>query len=469
MKGDKAPLVVVSNRGPCTFTARPDGSFEARRGGGGLAPSLASALEGRADGVWVATAVTEGDLAAAGDDGMVDTGAIRLRLVRLGREVLAGAYDVVANATLWFCYHGLFDASRRPLLDRRFYEAWDHYRSYNRAFAEAVAEVAGPGATVLVNDYHLALVGATLGAKRPDLATVHFSHTPFPGVEELAVLPPAVRRELMEAMAGYGACGFHTSRWQSAFLRSLEELGLSPPATFAAGLGADLGRLEEVASSPECTARRAELDERVGDRALIVRSDRIELSKNLLRGFRAFDLLLEEHPRWRERVVMLAHAYPSRQGLPEYLAYQAEVEHLAAHVNERWATQGWQPVELDVDDDFAGTVAAFQRYDVLLVNPLRDGMNLVAKEGPALNERDGVLVLSERAGAFEDLREGCIGLHPFDVSATCDALRRALEMPPDERAGLARVLKARAGRLSPAEWLGRVLSYAARPAAAGGP
>jgi len=469
--GPKASLVVASNRGPFALSARPDGSVEARRGGGGLAPSLAAALEGREESVWVATAVTEADRAAAGTDGMVETGepGPRLRLVQLADDVLAAAYDAVANATLWFCYHGLFDAARRPLLDRRFYEAWDDYRAYNTAFAEAIADVADAGAIVFVNDYHLALAGATLASKRPDLATVHFSHTPFPPPGELAVLPPAVRLELLESMAGFGACGFHTARWQSGFMQSCEEHGVTPPATFAAGLGADVPRLELVVASPGCRRRLAELDDLVGDRMLIVRSDRMELSKNLLRGFLAYDLLLEEHAGWRGRVVMLARAYPSRQGLPEYLAYRAEVEHLAERVNERWATSDWRPIELAVDDDFTSTVAAFRRYDVLLVNPLRDGMNLVAKEGPSLNERDGVLVLSERAGAYDDLRGGCLGVHPFDVSATSEALRLALEMPADERARRAAALKEGASQLSPSDWLARVLLEAVRPGGVSGP
>ncbi|MDA8037937.1 MAG: trehalose-6-phosphate synthase [Actinomycetota bacterium] len=462
----KAKLVVASNRGPFALEERGDGSFGVRPGGGGLAPSLAAALEGRDDAVWVAAPLTATDrMAAERAGGMVEAGGdgLRLQLVHVGEQVLSSAYDVIANSTLWFCFHGLFDASRRPLFDRRFYAAWDDFRLYNEAFANAVAEVAAPGAVVLVNDYHLALAGTTLAEARPDLLSVHFSHTPFPGPEELAILPPAVRSELLGAMAGFGACGFHTARWESAFVRCCEQLGGKVPATFHAGLGADLSRLAEVASSPGCERRRIEIADRIGDRKLIVRSDRIELSKNLLRGFLAFDLLLEEHPCWRESVVMLARAYPSRQGLPEYLAYRAEVEHMAALLNERWATRGWAPVELDVDDDFASTVAALERYEVLLVNPIRDGMNLVAREGPALNERDGVLVLSTMAGAFEDLGGLSIGVHPFDVAATSEALHQALEMPHEERARRSSELKRRAGHLAPAAWLEHVLSEARSP------
>lgn len=157
---------------------------------------------------------------------------------------------------------------------------------------------------------------------------------------------------------------------------------------------------------------------------------------------------------------MLSRGYPSREGLPEYLAYRAEVEHLTELVNERWATSTWTPVELDVDDEFSATVAALMRYDVLLVNPVRDGMNLVAKEGPSLNTRDGVLVLSRFAGAYEDLGEDALSIHPFDVSDTADALVRALEMPAGERSRRAAALRSKAQHLAPAAWLEQVLSEA---------
>jgi trehalose 6-phosphate synthase len=466
VSGGKANLVVASNRGPFALEELPDGSFEAKRGGGGLAPSLAAALEGREASVWVASALTEADRrAVSAGEASVDTGeaGLRLQLVDVGADVMASAYDVVANATLWFCFHGLFDAARRPVFDRRFFEAWEDFRRYNAAFAEAIASAAAPGATVLVNDYHLALAGATLASRRPDLSTVHFSHTPFSAPEELAMLPTSVRDELLGSMASYGACGFHTARWEVAFRRCCDEAGFEAPSTFSAGLGADLDRLQEVASSPGCRRHRQELEERIGERRLIVRSDRLELSKNLLRGFLAYDLLLAEHPSWRERVVMLARAYPSRQGLPEYLAYRAEVEHLAQRVNERWATADWSPIELDLDDDFSRTVAAFQSYDVLLVNPIRDGMNLVAKEGPVLNERDGVLVLSRFAGAYEDLSDASVGVHPFDVTSTSEALLEALEMPDDERARRSADLKKRAVELGPSSWLEQLLSMARVP------
>ncbi|MGH9169995.1 MAG: alpha,alpha-trehalose-phosphate synthase (UDP-forming) [Acidimicrobiales bacterium] len=468
MAGD-ADLVVVSNRGPFSFESGADGSLEPRAGGGGLAPSLAAALNQRsAEGtaVWVAAALTDGDRLVAEAGEAVDSGSpgLSLRLVAFEPEVFRAAYDVIANSTLWFVLHGLYDASRRPVIGRRWLEAWDHYRTYNAGFAAATSEVAAPGAVVLVNDYHLLLMGSMLARLRPDLRTVHFCHTPFGSPEEMAMLPDAAGRELLAGMAGFGACGFHAGRWERAFLRCSEAFGVATPATFSEPLGPDKARLASVAGSPACAERLAELSGRLGGRRLLLRSDRVELSKNILRGLLAYDTLLEERPEWRGEVVHVIRAYTTREALPEYLAYRAEIEQLVALVNERWSSPGYVPVLLDVDDDFAATVAALRLYDVLLVNPVRDGMNLVAKEGPVLNERGGTLVLSDRAGAFDELAPAALAVNPFDVSATAAAMHEALSIGNAERASTSARLASLASANPPGEWLAKVLSRSRTPA-----
>lgn len=461
-------LVVAANRGPFSLVEDAAGQLVAKPAGGGLAPSLASALVAdEHDVVWVASAMSPGERRAAAS-GAIDTQekGLALRFVDLAPETYSAAYDVVANATLWFCYHGLFDTPRRPVFDARWREAWEQFRAYNLAFADRICEEADDAARVLVNDYHLPLVGKLLAERRPDLSTVHFTHTPFPSPGELNILPRDTRRELLEGMAGFGACGFHTRRWEHAFREAAAASVGEVPATFVKGLGADWGRLDEVARSPECAERLEALNERVGDRRLIVRSDRVELSKNLLRGFLAFDALLADHPELRGRTCLVARAYASREGLAEYLAYRSEAEHLVDVLNEKWsaACGGEPPILLDVDDDFPSTVAALRRYDVLLVNPIRDGMNLVAKEGPALNERAGLLVLSEEAGAYEDLSDVALGVQPFDVADTAAALARALDMPADERRRRSEELKRRCLAEPPAAWLAAVLAEARLPA-----
>ncbi|HEY3942858.1 MAG TPA: trehalose-6-phosphate synthase [Acidimicrobiales bacterium] len=449
-------LVVASNRGPLSFRLDAEGDPELTGSGGGLAGTLHPLLAG-SGATWVAASMSEADRRAAEDGLMAEDGLVIVP-VDLDPDVYRMAYDVVANATLWFCHHHLFDLARRPRFDRHWAQAWDAYRSYNQSFARTLAEVAPSGASVLVQDYHLALCGTELRSRRPDLRTVHFSHTPFADPSGVRVLPEAAADELLRSMADFGACGFHTARWEAAFAACFEDEGLAggiagPGRTFHSALGPDPEALATAAASDAAAVAGAELERLVGDRKLVVRVDRVELSKNILRGCLAFEELLETRPEWRDRVVLLALAYPSREGLADYLAYRSEVEHTVARINETWGTPAWTPIVLDVADARARSVAALERYDVLLVNPVRDGLNLVAKEGPLVNRTDGVLVVSREAGAWEELRPAALGINPFDVSATARALEAALCMDAAERARRATDLRKVILDHTAADWL----------------
>ncbi len=445
------PVVIVSNRGPLAYRVADDGALVARRGGGGLVSGIAPLVSGTG-ATWIASALSPADR-RAGERGEDQAEGFRVRLLGHDPTTLRLAYDVVGNTILWFVHHGLFDLAHRPQYDRRFREAWEAYRAYNATFAEAVIAHTPADAVVLVQDYHLSLFAAQVRARRDDLALVHFSHTPFAGPELLGQFPDPFRRELLEGLAANDACGFHTDRWRRRFLASCEEFGVRPPATFVAPLAADADDLARVATSEACRRWEREIDQIVGDRQLVVRVDRMELSKNLLRGFLAYEDLLEHNPSLRGRVVFLASVYPSREGLPEYLAYRRQTEALVERINARWGEPGWQPIVLFGDDDFARSVALLRRSDVLLVNPVSDGLNLVAKEGALLNTRDGQLVLSTGAGVYDELGDAAFAVHPCDVTATSDALREALALQGPARVARAAMLRARAGARTPADWL----------------
>jgi len=445
------PLVIVSNRGPLSFSLGDDGELITRRGGGGLVTALGPAVAGT-NATWIAAALGEADREAAAR-GIVDAEGFRLRSLVLDPDAYRMYYDVISNSLLWFLYHGLFDLVRRPRIDRRWREAWDSYREVNRAFAAAAAEEAPEGGAVLVQDYHLSLVPNELAAKRPDVRAIHFHHTPFCSPDVLRVLPDEWMAELVSGLSAARGCGFHTTRWARAFESCRREVTSEAPTVFVSPAAVDIDGIRAVAASDACETALEELRNVVGDRRLLVRVDRIELSKNLLRGFHAYDELLRRHAEWRERVVFGAFVYPSRQTLPEYQAYRQEVETLVRRINEEWATSDWTPILYDSEDDFPRSVAALRAYDVLLVNPVRDGLNLVAKEGPLVNERDGVLVLSRESGVWEELSELAVGVNPFDVGATADALLTALKMPAPERRHHAEALRIAVERRTPGDWL----------------
>jgi trehalose 6-phosphate synthase len=443
--------VVVSNRGPLSFSREADGRLVARRGAGGLVSSLGPLVRGR-DALWLAAALSDADREAA-EAGIIEAEGFRLRSMAIDDATFRMFYDVVANSVLWFLHHDLFDLPRRPRLDGRWREAWNAYREVNHMFAQAIIEEAPEGAIVLVQDYHFALVGTWLAQQRRDLRAVHFSHIPFCEPGAVRILPDDVAEELLVGMSSHLSCGFHARRWADNFAACCRNVIGFEPATFVSPLTPDHNDIGAVAASDKCNTELARLDARLGDKHLILRVDRIELSKNLLRGFWAFDELLRTRPEWQGKVVFAALVYPSREALPEYLAYRQEVEGLARHLNARWATADWTPVLLDTSDNFASSVAALRRYDVLLVNPVKDGLNLVAKEGALLNERNGVLVLSREAGVWEELGSVAVTVNPFDVSGTAEALHTALALSPADRAAHATALRKAAEARLPQDWL----------------
>ncbi|MFB7453013.1 trehalose-6-phosphate synthase [Streptomyces sp. NPDC056194] len=439
-----ATVLVASNRGPVSYALGEDGSLDTRRGGGGLVSAL-STIDAR-ESLWVCAALGEGDREAV-RRGVAEQG---VRMLDIAPDVYADAYNGIANSVLWFLHHHLYDIPREPVFDAGFRRRWESYRTYNRAFAEALAAEAAEGAAVLVQDYHLALVPGQLRDLRPDLRIAHFTHTPWASPEYLGMLPADIREELLRGMLGADRLGFHTRAWARAFEEGAGDPGRTRVAAYP--LGVDGEELRALAYRPEVDEKLAQLRTETGDRRTIVRVDRTELSKNILRGLQAYRELLTTHPEWRNRVVHLASAYPSRQDLESYRSYTTAVSDLAEEINTEFGTPDWQPVLVSVKDDFTRSLAAYRLADVALVNPVRDGMNLVAKEIPVVSETGCALVLSREAGAYEELHEDALVVNPFDVSETAEALHRALTMPPAERADRTKRLAATATAHPPQRW-----------------
>ncbi|MET9907272.1 trehalose-6-phosphate synthase [Streptomyces sp. NPDC006476] len=442
-------VLVASNRGPVSYEVQEDGSLAAKRGGGGLVSGL-SAIGPDAGALWVCSALSDGDREAV-RQGVGEEG---VRMLAIPADVHADAYNGIANSVLWFVHHMLYQTPLEPVFDAEFRRQWASYETYNRAFAEALAEEAAEGAAVLVQDYHLTLVPGMLRELRPDLRIGHFSHTPWAPVDYFRMLPDDIAEQVLRGMLGADRLGFLTRRWADAFTACTELVGgLGNTEVGVHGLGADADFLRQRSHENDVVERMAALREEIGaGRKTIVRVDRTELSKNIVRGLLAYRQLLDDHPEWRERVVHVAFAYPSRQDLAVYRDYTAEVQRLAEEINSRYGTPGWTPVVLHVKDDFARSLAAYRLADVALVNPIRDGMNLVAKEVPVVSDDGCVLVLSREAGAHAELGEDAITVNPYDVIGTAEALHTALTLPAEELAERGKRLAAAATALPPAQW-----------------
>jgi trehalose 6-phosphate synthase len=427
-----------------------------------------------ADGgaLWVCAALSEADREAArrAEPQPGEPGEIPVRMLGIPPDVLDAAYNRVSNSLLWFVHHLLFDTPNEPRFDLGFRSDWAAYVAYNEAFAAALAQECAPDTRVLIQDYHLSLAPRLLRDRYPGARIAHFEHTPWAPPEYYRLLPDDVAVAILDGMLGADHAGFLAERWADAFLDCCAAvLGAEVTRTRpGAGRVAYRGRVTEVAvhplgvdaeelrargGAPDVRASASALREIARGRQLIVRVDRTELSKNIVRGLAAYRELLIRRPEWRGQVTHLAFAYPSRSALAEYRAYTARVHMLAAEINAEFGTPDWEPLILDVRDDYPRSLAACGLADVLLVNPIRDGMNLVAEEGPILSERGCALVLSREAGAAALVGEAALLVNPYDVTATADALHAGLIMPAAERQRRTATIAGAAAARAPRRWL----------------
>jgi len=480
-------LIVVSNRGPTAFGRDENGARTARRGGGGLATALRG-LVSHHDVTWIASTISDEDRAVAeeaGDEAFDETGRdgspYRLRLVPHDPQAYDWHYNVVSNPTLWFLQHYLWALAQAPNVNKGLHHAWDEgYVAVNRGFAEAVLGELDrePEAAVFFHDYHLYLAPRMVRDERPDATLVHFMHVPWAQPDYWHLLPESMRRAIHDGVLANDVVGFHTRRWRRNFLRSsYEVVGALFDDSFewadyrdrrilltAHPISVEPDEFEELATSPAVLAAEEEILARRPE-FLVLRVDRTDPSKNVVRGFRAFELFLDEHPEMHERVTMLALLDPSRQDIPEYAEYLGAVQRTARVVNDRFQRDGWTPIDLQIGDNFPQAVAAYKQFDALLVNAIFDGLNLVAKEAPLVNERDGVLILSENAGAHEELGEWALSVNPFDIAGQAEAIHAALELPASERRARIEAIRAHVREHDLGAWISAQLADLDRGAA----
>lgn len=455
-------LIVASNRGPLEFHIEDDGSLSSKRGSGGMVTALMAAAR-FVPAVWVAAAMTEGDRRAAetanGDLLQVPDHEMQLRLVTVPQTTYQRHYYVFCNPLLWFVQHFMWNTPRTPNIGRAVYKAWESgYIPVNKAIADAIVEESRNGDQppyVLLQDYHLYLAPAFVRQEVPEAAILHFTHIPWPGPRYWGLLPEFMRRRIHEDMCSCDIVGLQTLADVRNFLHCCESILAGAEIDFGRRLvhyrghttrvrrypiSVDAAGLLEYAASPEVESYKRRLQPLLGEQT-IVRVDRSEPSKNIIRGLRAFELLLERHPEFRAKVNFLQFLVPSRSELGVYQTYTDEIFELVESINDHFGDVAWQPIHVFYENNYAQAIAGMSLSDVLLVNPVIDGMNLVSKEGPLVNNRDGVMVLSELAGAFEQLSDHTLNIAPADLEGTVRALHQALTMPADERRRRASALK----------------------------
>ncbi|HEX2978993.1 MAG TPA: trehalose-6-phosphate synthase [Anaerolineaceae bacterium] len=449
-------VIIVSNRGPFLLTEDDFGEVQFNRGGGGLVTALLGMAQ-NVETTWISCAQTETDRHWSEGNCQLDEPdeKISLAFIDPQPDAYEGYYNAIANPLLWFLQHSIWDFVRSPNITRSTWQAWENgYLVVNRLFAESIARIISNSAKpnlVMFQDYHLYLAPRILRRMmRPGKKNLltHFIHIPWPGPEHWRVLPPLMRQTILEGLCAVDLLGLQTREDALNFIRTCESLLPGVKVNYHQGriwyrnhathvrdfpISINIQALEELANSAEVSEYRSQLETQLADRRLILRIDRTEPSKNIVRGFEAFEELLDQHPEHREKVVFWGLLVPSRLAVDEYQNYLDEIMAAVGRINARYGNSAWEPVRVLVGDDYPRAVAGLKLYDVLLVNSIADGMNLVAKEGPVVNQKDGVLILSERAGAVQQLGEGALVISPCDIMNTSEALHRALLMTVEER------------------------------------
>lgn len=439
-----AKLIIVSNRLPMTVTEK-SGKLLLQESSGGLATSIGAWLENRRKGgdfecVWAGW--PGGEVSETSRDSLADS--LRrehgLHPVWLAPSDLDAFYNGFCNRTLWPLFHYL------PSLTQYDQAYWDAYVRVNRQFLDSVLGLLEPGDNVWVQDYQLLLLPRMLKEARPDLAVGLFLHIPFPSFELFRLLPAEWRREILEGMLGADLVGFHTYDYTQYFLRSVHRtlgyehhLGtifmgdrVARADTFP--LGIDYARFQEAASDPAVLVEKAALASKLQGLKIVSSVDRLDYTKGILHRLKGFEHFLACNPEWLGRVVFILTVVPSREEVDQYQKMKQEIDGLVGRINGDFGDTHWTPVLYQYRSlSFGSLVALYSVSDAALITPLRDGMNLVAKEYLACQQGEfGVLILSEMAGAARELGEALL-VNPNHKGEVAEALHQALIMPREER------------------------------------
>ena len=470
-------LIVASNRGPVEHYVAPDGRPEARRGSGGIVTALNS-LAQTAPFTWVSSAMGEGDrlVASASQEGPYRSPLpghkINLKYVVTPRRVYHKYYNVLCNPLLWFLQHYMWNPPYNPNVDASVHDAWHGgYIPVNQAFADAVVDQAHGSAlppVIVGHDYHLYLLPEMVRQRIPNAIIHHYVHIPWPTPRYWQMIPSFITRQICSSLASSDVVGFQTGQDRASFLDTVEEL--VPGARVdrernlihregattrvrVYPLSINVSEVQRIANSPRALEYEEKLLSLRSGTSTIVRIDRAEPNKNVVRGFRAFELLLSRYPDLQGKTNFLAFLVPSRTHIRQYQRYMEEIQQTVSRINEKFATEEWQPVTTFMENNYTQAIAGMKLYDVLLVNTIMEGMNLVAKEGPVVNNKDGVLILSETSGAYEQLADGALGVSPTDVEGTMEAMHAAIVMSPEERKQRASLLADSVNREDINHWI----------------
>ncbi len=457
-------IIIASNRGPVKHFKDSEGKIIQQKGSGGLITGLSGIIQ-YIDATWISCAQSPEDVRFnEGNVSLLDNETeIYVKFINPDAKAYDQYYNVISNPLLWFIQHSMWNIHSEPVIDHTTWNAWENgYLEVNRLFAEEIIKLVKKSkkkTLVMLQDYQLYMIARLICKMLPRKerpVITHFIHIPWPGPEYWRILPPTMRQEILDSLCAVDLLGFQTKEDGLNFIRTIESLLPRAHVKYKRGriwyrnhathihdfpISIDVDNLRNLINDEEVKEHKKALEEISSGMQLILRVDRIDPSKNIIRGFKAFREMLTLHPEYLEKVYFLALLVPSRRGIDEYKDYLDKIMAISGQINAEFGSSNWEPVRILVAEDYKRAIAALQLYDVLLVNAVADGMNLVAKEGPIVNERNGVLVLSERTGASQQLAPGAIIISPADIYATAEAIYQGLGMDQEEKAAREKSLR----------------------------
>lgn len=468
-------IIIASNRGPIKNIEDEQGNIVQEKGSGGLITGLSGALK-FIDATWISCAQTPHDIEF--DEGYMpligSEKDIHIKFINPDPAAYDGYYKVIANPLIWFLQHSMWNVPSEPVIDHTTWQAWHKgYLEVNQLFADEITKLINKTnrkTLVMLQDYHLYMAAQYIREKssmnnQPTIS--HFIHIPWPGPEYWQILPPTMREKILESLCDVDLLGFQTDQDSLNFIRTIESHFSNASVSFEHRrilyrnhvthirefpISIDIESLEALAHDKEVLEHKRIFQETISGKKLILRVDRVDPSKNIVRGFQAFQELLILHPEYKEKVIFLAILVPSRRGIEEYQDYLDKIMAITGQINADFGTKDWEPVRILVGEDYKRALGAMLLYDILLVNAIADGMNLVAKEGPTINTQNGVLVLSESTGASIELAPGSKIVSPCDIYATAQAIHQGLSMTAEEKEKCAKKLKSIIGQNDIYKW-----------------
>jgi trehalose 6-phosphate synthase len=447
-------LIVVSNRGPVEFY-KYNSEIEMKRGAGGLVSTLLPLMEAL-NGVWIASAMTPGDIEIAKryPENRVpipeEDPLFWVPFVVVDPDQYECYYSTISNPLLWFVQHYMWNSPYTPEIDDKIHQAWDEgYKYVNQKFAEKVLAESKRNdkePLIMLQDYHLYLCPTYIRKKMKKTFLSQFIHIPWPQSEYFSILPEYMKKAIIEGLLSNNLLGFHIPRYVTNFIQTCEEyvdevdynegiIWHKGQATHVKSypISVDYEGIREMAISEEVSEKEKLIKEIKGDCFLFYRTDRADLSKNIIRGFQAYELFLHKYPQYHGKVKFLTTGKPTRQQIREYYDYYYDIIDIIEDINVKYGNDDWKPIKLIFKADYKLVVAAFKNYDCMIVNPIADGMNIVPKEASAVNQKQGIIILSDKAGCFEELKDHVLAVNPYDISQTAEAYHNAIKMDKNER------------------------------------